>query len=398
MFLSRVDPLSYGNPVTRTILGISYLAVAMVLIPYGREALFLARRNWILVTLVLLSFVSSLWAPEMPGFVFQRSVALLGTTVLGIALAARLSMEEQLRLMSCVFRIMAILSLACVLFFPSYGISHSVESNGEWQGIFGYKNQLGAMMALSILVEWHLPENTRYARFTKWLAVLISTVLLVFSNSVTSMVCLAGSLLFIEMYRFLKQRLRIPLYAIVLAVLLIIASGMTVLLVDSDRLMGALGRSSNLTGRTEIWSLVLSYISERPVLGYGYSGFWLGVSPESFEVEQALGTRVMYSHNGYLEVFLSLGAVGFLLILAFLGTGMTRAYYCAERARSRVNLWPLAFLSFVLLYNLGECTILLQDLQWALCVSVVTSADVALFVPATEQVEESLYVPAQEAT
>ena len=399
MFLIRGDSLTAGNPVTRLILAVSYLSVALVLIRYGRKARFLLYRNWVVVALVFLPFASSLWVEQTPGLVLQRSVAVLGTTLLGFALATRLSIEEQLRLMRWVFRIMGFLSLACVLFFPSYGISHSVEGQGEWQGIFGYKNQLGAMMALSILVEWHLPATTRFSKLVKLVFLLISGVLLVFSNSVTPLVCLAATLFLSEIYGFARQRLRIPLYAIVLAILLIAASGLTLLLVDSNSVTGVLGRSSNLTGRTQIWNLVLSFISERPVLGYGYSGFWYGSSPESQAVDQALGTPIMYSHNGYLEILLSLGAVGFLLALAFLGTGMARAYYWFERERSKVNLWPLAFLCFFVLYNIGECTILLQDLQWALCVAVIASTDAALWSPEADQVEEeSLYAPVQEAT
>jgi O-antigen ligase len=371
----------------------------MILIPHYRETVFVLRRNWFLVALVLLAFASCLWT-ETPALALQRSIAVLGATLLGIALAVRLSLEEQLRLMNWFFRIMVVLNLACVLFFPSYGISNTADSQGEWQGIFGYKNVLGSMMAMSVLVEWHLPADTRFSKFIKWLALLVSTVLLVFSSSITPLVALLGSLLFIEIYKFANQWLRIPLYAIVLTILLIIASGMTVLLLDSERLTGALGRSSNLTGRTEIWSMVLSYIPERPVLGYGYSGFWSGSSPEELAVEQAMGTSVMYSHNGYLEILLNLGGVGFLLVLAGLGTGIRRVYYCSKRDRSSVNLWPLAFLSFFLLYNMGECTILRQDLQWALCVAVIAGADAALFVPDAEQEqeEESLYVPIHETT
>jgi exopolysaccharide production protein ExoQ len=400
MFLLPDPPPYGGNSTTRLILTVSYLSVAMILVSSFREALFVVRRNWLLTALVLLALASCLWA-ESPAFVLQRSVAVLGTTLLGLALATRLSLEEQLRLMSWVFRIMAVLSLACVLFLPSYGISQSVDSQGEWQGIFGYKNTLGAMMALSLLVEWHRPADTSFSKFVKWLALLLSAVLLVFSNSVTPLVALVASLSLVEIYKFANQRHRIPLYAILLAILLIIGSGLTLVLMDNESVAGVLGRSSNLTGRTQIWSLVLSKISERPVLGYGYSGFWYGSSSESFAVDQAFGfgTSIMYSHNGYLETFLNLGVVGFFLVLAFLGVGMTRAYYCSRRDRSSANLWPLAFLSFFLLYNLGECTILLQDLQWALCVSVVASADAALFIPnAKQEVEELPYVPIIEMT
>ena len=394
LVLDPGDTPTEGNPVWKLLLCVSYLSVAAILIRSYRETISLVRRNWFLVTLVLLALVSCSWA-EVPALVLQRSIAVLGTTLLGIALAVRLSLEDQLRLLSWLFRIIAVLSLACVLLLPSYGISGSGD-NG-WRGIFGYKNNLGAIMALSVLVEWHLPVQTRFAKLLNRFALLLSAVLLVFSGSITHMVAVIASVLFIQIYKF-AMRLRIPLYAIVLATLLVVASGVTVLFVDSERLTAVLGRSSDLTGRTEIWALVTSCIPERPVLGFGYSGFWHGASPESLAIDHALGLQVMYSHNGYLEVLLNLGAVGFLLMLAFLGTGMKRAVDHAERDQSSLNLWPLAFLSFSLLRNLGEASILCQDLEWALCVAAIVGADAALCASHAQQEEQSLLVPSEEFT
>src|ERR1700730_6155763 len=189
-----VDTPTEGSPVYRLILSVSYLSAAMSLIPYYRETLFVLRRNWFLATVVLLALVSCLWA-EMPALVLQRSIAVCGTTLFGIALAVRLSVEDQLRLISWVLRITAILSLASILFLPSFGISNGVGEQGEWRGVFGYKNGLGSMMALAVLVEWYLPTDTRVSKVVHWLALLISAVLLVFSSSITPLVALVGSLL-----------------------------------------------------------------------------------------------------------------------------------------------------------------------------------------------------------
>jgi O-antigen ligase len=334
----------------------------------------------------------------MPTLVLRRGIAVFGTTLFGIALAVRLSLEEQLRLMSWVFRIIAVLSLVCIVLAPSYGISDWVEHQGEWRGIFDHKNGLGSVMALSILVEWHLPTQTRFSIALNRLALLLSAVLLVFSSSMTPMIALVASLLFLQIYKFAMQRLRIPVYAIVLATLLMIASGATMLFIDSERVTNALGRTSDLTGRTEIWGRVMSYIPERPVLGYGYSGFWYGASSKSLTVDQVMGTRIMYSHNGYLEILLTLGAVGLLLALGFLATGIKRAFDLSEQHRSSVYLWPLAFLFFLTVHNIGECTILLQDLEWALCVATIVSADATLFATEDEQEEEFLLLPSEEFT
>jgi hypothetical protein len=73
---------------------------------------------------------------------------------------------------------------------------------------------------------------------------------------------------------------------------------------------------------------------------------------------------------------LSLGIVGLLLFLWFAATGLRRAIFHAKRAESIQDLWPLAFLIYFLIHNLGECTILWQNsLEWAICVATVAGAD-----------------------
>lgn len=389
MVLAPGDTPTEGSPVWKLIRALSYLSVAMILVPYYRETVFVVRRNWFLAALVLLALVSCVWS-ETPGLVLQYSIAAFGTTLLGVALAVLLSLEEQLRLLSWLFRIMSVLSLACIVLLPSYGLSSDTAAH-EWRGVFGYKNVLGSMMAMSVLVEWQLPTHTRFSRTLSRLALLLSAVLLLFSGSMTPAMALGGSIVLIEIYKVASQRLRIPLYATVLATLLMVLPGMMVLGVNSEAIASALGRSSDLTGRTEIWSGVVSFIPERPILGYGYSGFWVGAASAS--VNQA-----MYSHNGYLEIVLSLGVVGLVLTLGFLGTAVKRAYNWSERGQSRTGLWPLSFLLFFMLHNLGECTILLQDLQWSICVAVVASTDPALFALYEEQEDELLLEPSGEFT
>ncbi|HXW57728.1 MAG TPA: O-antigen ligase family protein [Candidatus Cybelea sp.] len=397
MFLGPGDTLTDGNPTWRMVLTVSYLSVAAISAAYYRETLFLVRRNWFLAALVALALASCLWA-EMPDLVFRRSIALLGTTIFGFALAVRLTVEEQLRLLSWVFRIIAVLSLACIIFVPSYGISSGIEQQGEWQGVFGHKNVLGSAMALSVLVEWQLPTYTRHSQVLNRLALLLSAVLLFFSASVTPMVALVGSILFIKIYDAARRRLGSSGLAVVLASSLVIALGLTMFSVNTEGFTAALGRSSDLTGRTAIWSRVISYIPRRPILGYGYSGFWQGASSDSLEVDRTVGTRIMYSHNGYLEILLALGSVGLLFVLIFLWTGWRRAVCCSERGQPCAHLWPLIFLVFFLLHNFGECTILVwQNLEWALCVAIVAGSDPAILT-AMEPEDELPLVASEEFT
>jgi exopolysaccharide production protein ExoQ len=380
-----------GNPEWRLILTISYFGVAMVLIPWYRETLFVLRRNWSLVVLVLFALLSSLWA-DMPDLVFRKAIGVFGTTLLGIALAVRFSFQDQLRILSWLFRIIAALSLVCILLLPSYGIS----KEGEWQGIFEYKNALGSMMALSILVEWLRPAGGRISKTLKILALLLSAVLLRFSDSITPALAIIAALLLIEIYKFAALRHRIPLYAFSLAIAIVVAAGVMVLTANSDSVAGAVGRSSNLTGRTEIWSAVVSVIPKRPILGYGYSGFWLGASPESIAINQVMRGWVMYSHNGYLEMQLNLGMVGSLLTFAFLGIALKRALSFSKQRQDGIGIWPLAFLFYFILHNLGECTILIQDIEWAVCVSCIAGTDPMLLPSNVQEEDESFPIPMEE--
>ena len=178
-----------GSPEWRLIFAISYSGVALTLFPWYRETLFVLRRNWSLVALLVLAVLSSFWA-EMPELVFRRSIGLFGTTLFGMALAVRVSFQEQLRMFSWLFRILAVLSL-CAVLFPGYGIS----SEGEWMGVFDYKNAMGSVMGLSLLVEWQLPAVSRISKLFKSLAVLLYAVLLIKSDSVTPIVALIGTLI-----------------------------------------------------------------------------------------------------------------------------------------------------------------------------------------------------------
>jgi len=375
-----------GNLFGRLTMGISYLAVAGMLVTYRRETLIVVRRNWALAALAVLAFASSLWT-DTPELSFRRCGAAAGTTLLGVALAIKLTQEEQLRLLSWMFRIIAILSLACVILLPSYGISDTPEQ--EWRGVFGFKNFFGSMMAVSVLIEWQLPTNSRWSKVLNRLALLLSAFLLIRSNSITPLMALVGAFVLVEIYKFATLRLRMPLYATVVASLLVVSLGFALVAPKSDSIAALLGRSTDrltdLTGRIEIWRWVITFIQQRPILGYGYAGFW--TESAAATIERAIGAR-MYSHNGYLDTLLTNGLLGLSLAMVFLGIGLKRALDWSAQRNSPTSLWPLAFLSFFLFYNFGECTIFMQHILWALCVAAIAGSDPALFVPETVPEDE----------
>lgn len=392
-FVFDPQPPTEGNAPWRLTLEICYIGLALVLIPWYRETLFVLRRNWCLVAMVLLALLSSLWA-HMPDLVLRKSIGLWGATLLGVAFAVRFSFLDQLRMMSWLFRTIAVLSLAFVALFPNL----AVTEEGQWMGVFEHKNAMGSMLGLGLLVEWQRPAETFASKALRILAFVLYAVLLLHSDSVSPTIAFFGAVFLTESYKFATNRLRLPRYVFVLATVIVLVIGFVSVVTYADNITGVIGRSSNLTGRTQIWSLTLSFIPQRPILGYGYSGFWLGASPESFVVNRIMRGWVMYSHNGYLEQLLNLGVVGLTLTVIFLAIGVKRALELSKNAYSSTAIWPLAFLFYFILHNTTECTIMTQDIEWALCVSCIAGADPLLLSLDTQEEYEMPLVPLEEAT
>jgi exopolysaccharide production protein ExoQ len=372
LFLSGTD-FNYveGNPFAEVILAALYLIVVVITIVHLRSMRDATLGTPVLLALILLAWVSASWA-QTPGLVLRRSIALTGTSLLGVALAARFTFAAQLRLLRRIFRFAAVLSFLCALFVPQYGKG----IDGTWQGIFGQKNSLGGIMALAVLVEWYLPAMTFKSRVSKFVWLSTYAILLGLSNSITAFISVSITLVVIAVFRTLRWRYRVPLPILLAVGVLLGGALLPVLITNMDSVMPLLGRSGDLTGRTELWSSLVSVILKQLFLGYGYSGFWEGASVESEIIYKHIGWKAMYSHNGYLEMVLSLGLCGLLLILLFVGTGIKRALVVAENRESIQDLWPLAFLVFFLIHNLAECTMMWQNkLEWALCISTVIGSD-----------------------
>jgi exopolysaccharide production protein ExoQ len=365
------DSAADGDARTQLFLAILYLAVAVVALSEFRSTVWTIRRTPAILGLLLLALASSCWA-EMPDHVFRRAIALAGTCLVGIVLAARFTLLEQLKLLRWALRAAAVLSIAIVILGHGVLLSTGGESV---RGVFNHKNRLGAAMALALLMEWYIPEQTRRLKVIKAVSLALFGALLLYSNSMTSVVTVAVTFLIMWAFStvYCRYKLLVPVLfpMLLLGGLLLGAAGVSV-----ASLTGSMGRSSDLTGRTELWSSITSIILERPVLGYGFSGFWEGASSEASVVENNIGWSPSYSHNGYLEITLSLGFVGLFLFLWILRIGFGRALLYAADPQSITDRWPLAFLVFFTIHNLAECSILWQNcLEWSLCVTTIMACD-----------------------
>lgn len=118
---------------------------------------------------------------------------------------------------------------------------------------------------------------------------------------------------------------------------------------------------------------VLEKIGERPWLSYGYGGFWLGLNGESADVWNAVKWQPPHSHNGFLDLWLDLGLLGLSIFAFSFMAACWRSVAWLRQNHTSEGLWPLAYLTFLLLANITESSLLRQNFLWILYVSITLS-------------------------
>jgi exopolysaccharide production protein ExoQ len=368
--------LIQGDPVSQAVfLGIYGIAFAFILRRW-KQFIQVATRDKLLLLLVGVALVSVLWS-YAPAVTLRRDVAMLGTTLFGAYFATRYEPREQLRLLAWALGIAALLSLVFALAIPSYGIVYDEVRGESWQGIYGGgKNVLGRVMALSVLVFLLLALGKGKNRLVSWAGLGLSVTLLLMSNSVTSQLCVLTVVLLLPLYGALRWRYALATSFFVLAML--VGGGVASwVAANAELLLSSAGRDLTLTARTDLWPAVIEMIRQRPWLGYGYGAFWLGWTGESAHVwlwNARIGLEALHAHNGILEMWLNVGLIGLSVFVLQYLLAAGRAVSWILHTEGVEGLWPLAYMTFMLFYNISENALLANnDVFWVLYVAVVLS-------------------------
>ncbi len=208
--------------------------------------------------------------------------------------------------------------------------SHGLEAltaDGRFGGTYPHPNVAAACLAVPVVIFFWLTVRTRGpARTIFACAGLTTGAFFVLTRSRTSILAVLAALAFSIVIALLRnQRLKLARLAGVL-LLAIGLTGLAGLAAYSSpgglNLLSALhsnrdeGDPTTLTGRVDLWKTCLEYAYERPLLGFGFGGFWSAKHIESISEEQKW--PINQSHNGYLDEVLNLGFPGSVLHIAVL--------------------------------------------------------------------------------
>ena len=353
-----------GSLIDRSVLSILIVLTLFILSRRNLEWSYIIRDNRCLIILYLYLGFSILWS-DFPYVSMKRWFRLFGIIPMALLVMSErsplLSLESVFR--RCAYVLIPI-SLLLIKYFPYFGVEYAPWSGEKmWVGVTTQKNNLGMLCGLSAFLiiwtfyrEWRagtLFKNKSQA-FADGLVLLIALYLLkgysgnYSATAIGFLIVGIASLLFLyRMKNYSRQMAHLIVIIVALGLLCLTTVDSMVPFVTS-----IFNRNPSFTGRTDIWNAVLDVASRKPLFGVGYGGYW-GLQDE--EIFSTVGVRE--AHSGYLDVYLEVGIVGVILLLAFLMAHFRRALRELNHAYDW-GLFGICVLMMTLAHNFTESNFL----------------------------------------
>ncbi|HEY4075960.1 MAG TPA: O-antigen ligase family protein [Rhizomicrobium sp.] len=244
---------------------------------------------------------------------------------------------------------------------------------GNWRGLYGHKNVAGSVCAMTAIL--FLFTKTGWRNVIGITIAAAACAFLFFTHSKSSEGFLVIALLAGLAYRIgWRDGLS---RAILLSLVALFLFGLAAfVLLDADVITHALADPAEFTGRSAIWAAELRYIADHPLLGAGFGTFTDtgGQSPLQHYVTGSWVAGVSHGHNGYLQVLVTIGGIGFALTLLAVVVGPLRRFWALDWDESAFKPMLFALFVFLLLHNFMESDFLEGDgVTWAAMLLVIAA-------------------------
>jgi exopolysaccharide production protein ExoQ len=369
-----------GDSLVQIVWSAMYVVTFILILRHWRVIKPHILKNIPIIFLTGLAFLSSLWSIN-PELSIRRSIALLGTTLVGFYLGAKCNIQDLLKYTLLALVFCAVLSFIVVIFLPDIGLQY-YEEGFVWRGIYGHKNHFGRIMFFAMLISYIISIQKKKS-LRAWLITLSALFagLLFASKSTTAIVilCFMGAIIPVFKFNKIDYRLKGVFLSIVLATLIlstVLILNMSITVID-NLFRQFLGKDITLGGRTLIWSMCWPYIKESFFLGYGYNVFWTESSGPAEIIRKVMNINVAHGHNGVIDLLLQLGVVGlglFLIVFYQYISRTIRNFKARVYFNKSEYLFPIFFIFCFVGLNIAESMILKKNyFFWILFIALMVS-------------------------
>jgi exopolysaccharide production protein ExoQ len=362
------DRYMEGSPLDRLLLAVVFIAGVAVLVGRRRKVAALLRNNLPIVIFFLYCGLSIAWS-DYSSITFKRYIkALSDLTMVLIVLTDGNPWGAIRKILTRVGFFLIPLSIVLIKYYPAMGRGYSEWGESAVTGVATSKNELGGLcLIFGVACLWRLvqsrpakqPRVSAGVRIANVTVLAMGVWLLWLGNAVTAMSCLAmASILVLACSsKFFLRRLWL-VHAIFFGCIGI--SCLALFFSVGGGLVQSIGRDPTLTGRTDIWKLVIG-MANRPLLGTGFESFWLGSRLDA--IWKLYWWHPNEAHNGYIDVFLTLGWIG----IALVGMLFLSAYWKVMKAlrhNPQTAKLRLAYLLIAVIYNFTESAVRIMHPVW----------------------------------
>jgi O-antigen ligase len=215
-----------------------------------------------------------------------------------------------------------ILSYIGILLFPTFTIHQATDlvenaQAGDWRGIYGHKNETAIMMVIYFHIGWLTARTGKL--FLGSAVAVAALIFLAFSGgkaAIGLVFITTGLAYLVSRTRSIWTRAVIAFGPLFLIGFLTVGS---VLSGTARSILDLLPIDPTFTGRSDIWQFAVDGAKEHLLTGYGFEAFWHSATIEFGAGNFGEWERMAHtSHNGYLDMALTIGLPGLgLLVIAF---------------------------------------------------------------------------------
>jgi exopolysaccharide production protein ExoQ len=330
--MANADEYLEGSLVDQVVFLTLYAAALAVLVRRRVSIGAIMAANVWVSAFLLYGLLSVAWS-DFPWTAFKRFTKVVEHIVMVLVI---LTEVHPARAMDALFRrflsLTVIMSVLILKYYPELGRGFDYWTGQAYNtGITTDKNALGHICMLgavfytsSLVSKAHRSVGREVKGRTLFDLTMLSAVgwLLNVANAKTALVCaLLGVASVIVLTR---TRLGLNPMAAFFALVSFVISLAVLEWAFNLREIGfeALDRDATLTDRTYVWADVLG-MANNVILGTGFESFWLGPRVELLWAKYWWHPN--QAHNGYIETYINLGAIGVLLLVVMIVAGLFKS-------------------------------------------------------------------------